>query len=149
MPIHAAGYHDRGTGETVLDRVMSSYSLSIKALIQARNVARNHQPLESIHNRCQREVLLVAMAETEDHTYLYSALKETTLIRDICQSIGFRPVQPTPNTQEILEHLATCDIFHFAGHGETNPLKPSISRLLLKDWKSNSLTVASIQGINL
>jgi tetratricopeptide (TPR) repeat protein len=149
MPIHAAGYHDRGTGETVLDRVMSSYSLSIKALIQARNVARNHQPLESMHNGCQREVLLVAMAETEDHTYLYSALKETMLVRDICQSIGFRPVQPTPNTQEILEHLATCDIFHFAGHGETNPLEPSMSRLLLKDWKSNSLTVASIQGINL
>lgn len=37
LPIHAAGYH--GTGSTVLDRVISSYSPSVKALIYGR---RNH-----------------------------------------------------------------------------------------------------------
>jgi tetratricopeptide (TPR) repeat protein len=36
FPLHAAGYHEKGSCQTVLDRVMSSYSSSIKAIIHGR-----------------------------------------------------------------------------------------------------------------
>ncbi|KAL8364751.1 hypothetical protein RB595_003837 [Gaeumannomyces hyphopodioides] len=36
LPLHAAGRHVRGSAETVLDRVMSSYASSVKALIHGR-----------------------------------------------------------------------------------------------------------------
>lgn len=36
LPIHAAGYHYPGSTNTVMDRVVSSYSSSVKALIQGR-----------------------------------------------------------------------------------------------------------------
>ncbi|KAK4196719.1 hypothetical protein QBC40DRAFT_257750 [Triangularia verruculosa] len=36
LPVHAAGYHGKQTGETALDRVISSYGSSIKSLLAAR-----------------------------------------------------------------------------------------------------------------
>ena len=36
FPLHAAGDHSRGSCNTVLDRVISSYSSSIQALIQSQ-----------------------------------------------------------------------------------------------------------------
>src|SRR5699024_2157591 len=36
LPLHAAGYHTRGGHETVIDRVMSSYASSVKALVHGR-----------------------------------------------------------------------------------------------------------------
>jgi hypothetical protein len=35
-PLHAAGHYDKGFTETVLDRIMSSYSSSVKAIIYGR-----------------------------------------------------------------------------------------------------------------
>jgi CHAT domain-containing protein len=47
------------------------------------------------------------------------------------------------NTSE--NPLRTCKLFHFAGHGRSNPLEPSQSCLLLEDWKDNPLTVGDLR----
>jgi CHAT domain-containing protein len=46
-------------------------------------------------------------------------------------------------------HLPNFKIFYFAGHGHTDNFDLSQSSLLLQDWKSNRLTVATLLEMNL
>jgi hypothetical protein len=68
FPLHTAGYHDRRSGRTAIDRVMSSYSPSTKAMIPRR---RRPQALSTAG-----QALLVAMDETPGHSSLSDATKE-------------------------------------------------------------------------
>lgn len=61
LPLHAARRHTEGTGETVLDRVMSSYASSVKALVYARRKHLSNSP-EPGSDRA----LLAAMRETPE-----------------------------------------------------------------------------------
>ncbi|KAF3157632.1 hypothetical protein TWF569_000197 [Orbilia oligospora] len=61
FPLHAAGYHEQNSTNTVLDRVMSSYALSVKALMHGRQ----HHVLSSAGSGID-QALLVAMKETPD-----------------------------------------------------------------------------------
>ncbi|CAH0043469.1 unnamed protein product [Clonostachys solani] len=47
LPLHAAGYHYHGSTNTVMDRAISSYSSSVRALIQSqhRTLISNSRPL--------------------------------------------------------------------------------------------------------
>jgi len=45
--------------------------------------------------------------------------------------------------------MRTCDIFHFAGHGKSDPWDPSASCLLLDDWNINPLTVSDLRDSKL
>lgn len=63
FPLHAAGYHLRNSSETVLDRVLSSYSSSIRAMILGRR-----QP--SVSASSQALALLVAMEYTPGSAHL-------------------------------------------------------------------------------
>jgi len=59
VPIHAAGYHRQASSRTVLDRVVSSYSPSIKALLYARrNVAQRS------HSQACDKAVLISMDTT-------------------------------------------------------------------------------------
>src|SRR5207302_4563723 len=63
LPLHAAGHHDTGTGhddlgaQSVLDRVISSYAPTLRALSQARE---GRPPLD----QPARGLLVVAMPTT-------------------------------------------------------------------------------------
>jgi hypothetical protein len=48
--------------------------------------------------------------------------------------------------EDVLSHLHTCTIFHFTGHGQSDPLEPSQDCLLFEDWKINPLAVEDLQG---
>ncbi|KAM5362077.1 hypothetical protein ACJZ2D_012744 [Fusarium nematophilum] len=140
FPIHAAGYHYRGSSKTVLDRVMSSYSSSIKALIQCRR-----RPI--IPPGSATKALLLALEQTPGFSSLPFAGKEVSLLRGLCESMGVGVVQPQPRKQDILSQLQECAIFHFAGHG-SNHIDPSRSRLVLED-EDQPLLVADLLGVNL
>lgn len=144
FPLHAAGRHAVGSVETVLDRIMSSYSSSIKAIIHGR---RRRIPAATTSTRDQ--ALLVAMQDTPEQSRLHFATEEIEVIHDLCQSMAIKPVELGRRKQDILFHLPACKIFHFAGHGHTDHFDPSQSYLLLEDWKSDRLTVATILETNL
>ncbi len=59
FPLHAAGYHSRGSTKTVLDRVISSYSSSIKGLIYGRK-----HPTQTTIGPEPGDALIVAMSQT-------------------------------------------------------------------------------------
>ena len=144
LPLHAAGRHTKGSTETVLDRVMSSYSLSVRTLIYGRrhSVQKSAEP-------ASEHALLVAMRETPGlsvNSVLPFATDEVAMLNDLCPSMQLKPVKPSQqHKKDILSHLRACKIFHFAGHGQSNPLEPSRSCLLLEDWKDNPLTVEDLR----
>jgi tetratricopeptide (TPR) repeat protein len=144
FPLHAAGLHGQGSTETVLDRVMSSYSSSIKAIIQGRQ----RRILEGASTN-PAQALLVNMTYTPDNDPLSSATKEVDIVQGLCNSISYKSIMPIRRKQDIMSHLPNCKIFHFAGHGSTDNADPSKSSLLLEDWKKDPLTVANLLELNL
>ncbi|KAL9122176.1 MAG: hypothetical protein Q9187_001266 [Circinaria calcarea] len=144
FPLHAAGRHGEGSTQTVLDRVMSSYSSSIKAIIHGRR-SRIPEPTQSV----QPQALLVAMRDTPGHRTLPSATDEVAIVHHLYKSMALDPVEPGRHKQDIVSQLPNCKIFHFAGHGRTHESDPSQSDLLLEDWESDRLTVANLLEMNL
>lgn len=141
FPLHASGYHQYGYSETVCDRVMSSYSASIKMMIYGRRHAATPQVVD--------QALILAMENTPGATRLPFAAAEVKQAFSICQSMGLSPITPEPYKQTVLSQLSQCSIFHFAGHGFTHNTDPSKSHLLLRDGMSNPLTVSEILALNL
>ncbi|KAF2740441.1 hypothetical protein EJ04DRAFT_600690 [Polyplosphaeria fusca] len=80
FPIHAAGLYTKGSTETVLDRVMSSYASSVKALIYGRRYS-TQRPAGSIIE----QALLIAMHKTPHlarNSILTFASEESCLLLD-------------------------------------------------------------------
>ncbi|CCT75570.1 uncharacterized protein FFUJ_11597 [Fusarium fujikuroi IMI 58289] len=136
LPFHAFGHHYLGSTQTVLDRVISSYSSSIRALINGRKLRSDS---------VQDKAVLVAMEETTAQIKLPFVKEEVSAIVKICKSMNLESRVPEQHKQAVLEELQNCKVFHFAGHGKTDG-NPSQSGLLLTD---GILTVSELMDINL
>jgi tetratricopeptide (TPR) repeat protein len=144
IPIHAAGCYDQGSTETVLDRTMSSYALTIKSLLHGRK--RN---LTSVGVPARQAALLVAMRNTPGSTTLRYADDEVKMLKKMCPTLDLESATPKPLKGDVLASLETCNVFHFAGHGRLDPVEPSKSCLCLEDWENSPLTVQDIRDKNL
>ncbi|KAH8661835.1 CHAT domain-containing protein [Ilyonectria robusta] len=144
FPLHAAGYHLRRTGETAVDRVISSYASSVKAIIHSRR-----RPQQAPAAGKSRKVVVVAMQNTPKQTPLKHASDEVDAVVAVCESMGLPHDQPEPCKAGVSSALEACRIFHFAGHGSTHPTEPLQSQLLLDDWDREPFTVASLLETNL
>ena len=144
FPLHAAGYHTDGSRNTVLDRVMSSYSSSIRAIIQGRQ--RPVAPLEPFER-----AFIVAMERTPGYQDLPFAAEEVEALRSLCESVFIDPMDLGRRKEEVIAMLAMsrCRLFHFAGHGLTDESDPTKSSLVLEDWKDDPLTVADFLEVDL
>ncbi|KAF5633395.1 30S ribosomal S17P protein [Fusarium sp. NRRL 52700] len=141
FPLHAAGYHRKRTKETTLDRVISSYASSVKAMIQAR---KRRTP-----TREANKAVLVAMENTPTLSRLAFANQELETVRDVCSSIGLEVVEPERRKAALIDQLHQCKFFHFAGHGCTDPQDPLRSYLCLEDVETNPLRVGGLLDLNL
>ncbi|RSM44903.1 CHAT domain-containing protein [Amycolatopsis balhimycina DSM 5908] len=156
LPLHAAGFHrDPRQGShrpTVMDRVISSYTPTIRALRHARE--RRPSPAG--------QSLIVAMPTTPGCSPLRHVVDETRRIRPLLPH-PYQLTEPfpagdgstpfagadTPTTATVLARLPQCAISHFACHGEADRTNPSQSRLLLHDHATTPLTVSALAQINL
>ncbi|KAI9902249.1 hypothetical protein N3K66_004066 [Trichothecium roseum] len=143
FPLHAAGIYGKQPGETVMDRVISSYAVSIKALLYGRkNAARAKSHM------AQRDgAVIVPMSETPgllNQGRLPFAQKEVEMLKTVCPSLGLVPMLPEQQRSSLLEALQRCEIFHFAGHGASDSADPLQSHLLLRDWQTAPLTVGDL-----
>jgi hypothetical protein len=159
LPIHAAGYHtgpppgDHGR-RTVMDRVVSSYTPTIRALRHARQHA--------IRPQAPSRALIVAMPTTPsvpgwlEHVraeaiMLHGRLPSPVLLAEpgaLGADPSFAP-KDRPAKANVLTYLPSCRIAHFACHGASDPADPSKSLLLLHDHSTDPLTVASLAPVNL
>lgn len=108
FPIHAAGdYTSRSSGTiSISDYAACSYIASIKAL----NLARE-RPVAMPENA---RALLVSTKDSPGVTKLQYASKEISTLEDIFRSRGLEVSQPN-HKEGILQALASCTLFHFAG----------------------------------
>jgi hypothetical protein len=142
FPLHASGIYAYPSEETVLDRVVSSYTSSIKSLIYSR---KHRSQLSDA-----KAALLVSMPQTSGMSALPSAAAEVQMLREICQELGLQPVEPAyPTRDNVLTQLKKCKIFHFAGHGLSDRSEPSQSCLVVHDWEQNRLTVGDLRDLRL
>lgn len=89
------------------------------------------------------------MEHTPGHSTLPFAKKEVAVLQDLCATMQLHSMRPQCHKVDIIRHLPTCKIFHFAGHGCIDPVNPSSSRLSLEDWKDDPLTISTLLEINL
>ncbi|KAF4946510.1 hypothetical protein FGADI_11148 [Fusarium gaditjirri] len=140
FPLHAAGYHQDKTGRVVIDRVMSSYSSSLNAILERGAKDKRDSSAKAV---------LVAMQKTPGSSSLPHAPKEISIVREVCGSMDLCTVEPERRTEEVLSELKDCDIFHFAGHGETDETNPLKSQLRLENWQTQSLAVSDLLNLKL
>lgn len=145
MPLHAAGIYSQASKETVMDRVISSYAPSIKALIHGRKIsAQNATKLSSLES----SALMVAMEKTPgllNEGSLFYANREIEMLEQLCPQLELTPIKPPRHKEDVITQISKCKIFHFAGHGRVDQQEPSQSCILLEDWKSSPLTVGEIR----
>ena len=144
FPIHAAGYYSGSLSDTALDRVISSYSSSVKTIIYGRR----HRPQPTRIPKSEK-IILLPMQKTPKRGDLQFATQEIHDLERLCSSKKLQVIKPLPCKAQVLSALSSCKIFHFAGHGSTHDLEPLGSCLLLEDWEREPLTVASLFELNL
>lgn len=141
-PFHAAGDHSAGSTRNTLDRAVSSYIPTIKALSYTRE-----KPLTLL--RGDSRLLLVTMPTTPGNNALANAAQEA---EDIGSVLGDRAARLNrPSTAQVLENLPSYDAIHFACHGVSDLNNPSGSHLLLlkADGTLDYLTVRAVASTSL
>ncbi|KAF5021905.1 hypothetical protein F66182_6053 [Fusarium sp. NRRL 66182] len=152
FPLHAAGRHlEEKCFNSTIDRVISSYSVSIRGLEES--ISRSDR---SARNKTKKEnqaqqALVIAMDHTPNMSKpLHFACAEAEVVTKACERMSVKAIRRDRCTKEmVLSHIQDSDIFHFAGHGCTDSTDPSRSHLRLQDWESNPLTVGDLITINL
>lgn len=151
LPVHAAGYHITAESEpdpkTVIDRAVSSYTPSLRALLHTRN--RITQPAAA-------HALAVAMPATPglpgmgrlpnvpaEIDALRKHVGDLTLLADDPRGAAL------PVKANVLAELAGHQIAHFSCHGHSDPSDPSRSRLLLLDHERDPFTIDSLGPVAL
>ncbi|WP_194915404.1 CHAT domain-containing protein [Catenulispora rubra] len=145
LPLHAAGHHadlrsaDPGTREhprTALDRVVSSYAPTMRALVHARS----QEP------SVKAGALIISVPDAPDVPLLSGAAAQADAVAALIPAAR-RP--PRPTREEISGILASYPIVHFACHGVVDMKNPANSRLVLYDHRTDPLTVSDISKLNL
>jgi CHAT domain len=125
LPIHAAGDH-RTAGAAVLDRVVSSYTPTLRALVEAREGTASAGP---------GRMLFVGMPETPGQHDLPNVKVEEKLVErlfaDRCTSL----VGPDATRDTVLASLLEHSWVHFACHGEQDLGEPSRGGVIVHDGR--------------
>lgn len=144
LPLHAAGHHEdladdsprRGAPRTVLDRVVSSYTATVRGLARARE--RRAGP--------GMRTAIVAVPDAPGAGPLEGAATEAELLTGLVPGAD---VLPHPTRSTVLAALPHHQVAHFACHSEPHRTDPWRGRLILRDHRTDPLTVADIGALRL
>lgn len=140
LPLHTAGYH-RPPGEgadTVLDRVVSSYTPTVRALLQARGA----RPDDADASVDRDRLLVVTVKDTPGQPTLHAVDRESAVLRELIAPGRCTVVEGVDAVRETVDReLGRHSWVHFSCHGDQNLAEPSQGGLLLTD---GMLTVADI-----
>jgi tetratricopeptide (TPR) repeat protein len=170
LPIHAAGRHraavdadgspvlgpDGRQPPTVMDRVISSYAPTVRALSNAYSQARaswQARPARSLIVAMPVAPAPEARADAAEAARQLHAILPGAVVLMPSPGPGESHaalVTGEPSAAEVLSRLNDCEIAHFMCHGVTDPVDPSRSRLLLGDEQGGDpLTVSELRFVRL
>ncbi|MBB5868508.1 hypothetical protein F4553_001887 [Allocatelliglobosispora scoriae] len=139
LPLHAAGHHDPrqpdSAGRTVLDRVVSSYAPTVRAVHRAAR-ARVDRP---------GETLVVGIDTVPGHRPLTKAVEEGRLVHRTLRGGPAPLFNEAASRDAVLDALPRTDLAHFACHAAAGE-DPADSHLVLHD---GPLTVRELSGLQL
>ncbi|CAL9418735.1 CHAT domain-containing protein [Streptomyces sp. enrichment culture] len=136
LPLHAAGHHHDGSGRTVLDRTVSSYTPTLRMLALSRARARRVA--------LPAEPLVVALPETPGAAPLPGVTSETGELLRLRP--GARVLHGSAAGRDAtLAALRSGGWTHFACHAVSDAIEPSASRLLLADGALSVLDIVRLR----
>lgn len=148
MPFHAAGDHSPDSTKNTFNRVISSYSPSIKILSYSRS-------RRSIDMDSKVKTLIATMPVTPGWASLPGAILEKTRIMETIQHYASVQYLEHPSAEAVMHSMKECKIAHFACHGGVNHVDPSSSGLILQrkdecgNIEQDVLTVHDLSKMNL
>ncbi|WP_159032995.1 CHAT domain-containing protein [Streptomyces fodineus] len=146
FPLHAAGAGDdsgdgREAGESALDRVVSSYTPTVEALMRVRS----RTPVAAVRARA----CVVAMGSTPGgYGELPSAVREARVAAGALPDARIE-ADEAATRDRVLATLAGATHAHFVCHAVSDPDAPAAARLLTHDHADSPLTVADISALGL
>lgn len=134
LPLHAA----QRSEQCVLDRAISSYAPTVRAL----SVARAQRPPRN------RSILAVAMPATPGASPLPFADRETVALAERFGGIVILS-GPQATRERVRAQMPEHSWAHFACHGWTNTADPGADLLLLHDHRHHPFTISEIADLRL
>jgi protein involved in temperature-dependent protein secretion len=152
LPVHAAGHHHTRADvapATVIDRVISSYTPTIRALAHARRPGPTTVGGAGDRLRAEDRVVAIAMPYTLDAPDLPGAQAEAAELQRRFPGRVTVLTGPQATHDTVLAALPAGRWAHFACHGASDLTNPSASCLLLTDHRQRPLTVAEVARLRL
>jgi hypothetical protein len=142
LPLHAAGHHTDRTTRTVLDRVISSYTPTIRALHQARRTLGGRMSKDG--------ALIVAVPELPgtEHRALHAALTEARRVNELISDSQLL-TGADAHFYAVSDALQTYGLVHLACHGISDWAYPDGSKLLLHDHDEHPFTLSVVAKTHL
>jgi tetratricopeptide (TPR) repeat protein len=137
LPLHAAGRHLDGERATVLDRVVSSYTPTLRALIRARAELAGRATAEPAP-------LLISLPETPGGGGLPGAAAEADLIKGLFPDAA-ELAGPDATVEAVLRELPGHAWVHFGCHGVSDLDRPSEAGLQLHDGRLRAFDAAGLR----
>jgi tetratricopeptide (TPR) repeat protein len=132
LPIHAAGYHNphgHSGGRSVIDRVVSSYTPTVRTLVTA-HTADSGTTAKSLPDR----LLMVAMPQTPGFPDLPYVGQERDRLAGIFPADRLTLLEGPAATRDTVGNaLVSHRWAHFSCHGDQNLLNPSDAGILVSD----------------
>ncbi|MFD4026214.1 CHAT domain-containing protein [Streptomyces sp. NPDC058576] len=127
LPLHAAGRGAADSGTWVVDRAVSSYTPTVRALVRARDGLTSGGP-------ARPAPLIVALAETPGAAPLPGVAQEVALLRGLFPE-GRLLAGSEATVEAVGRALEAHPWVHFSCHGVSELLDPSRSGLILYDGR--------------
>lgn len=138
VPFHAAGIHNKESTDYALYSVISSYAISISALLYCRQ-HREETVLELRKKTLPISVAIATMETTPGKRIgqvgLDSLPRAVDEGRDVINAWGStaqHTLLAQPTVKDVMDRLVVSDIFHFACHGITTVFNSMESSLVLQ-----------------
>lgn len=143
LPLHAAGHHDehgQPDARCVLDRAVSSYAPTVRALRAARQADRDDLP--------DPRALVVTMSKTPGQADLPGAEQESGVVSGRFPATTLLAGSAATRAN-VCAALAEHAAVHFACHGYSHGSDSEANLLLLHDYRTDPLTVRALAGLRL
>ncbi|KAI0311368.1 CHAT domain-containing protein, partial [Amylostereum chailletii] len=133
LPLHAAGVYDQAGGPKVFDSVVSSYTPTLSALLEAGRRGHGRSPTPSI--------LAVSQPRTPGQIALPGTVEEIAAVKEIIGDHGLYLDGEAATRDSVLGAVADHDWIHLACHAHQHPQDPTQSAFLLHNSQLELLSI--------